>query len=166
MLVEATELVTAVCCTSLTYAVLVGRVALAAAAAKHALLPWQAEHTEARTLTPLSKHSNAESLIAALLFTAHPIHTEAVAGIVGHAELLGAALGFAALLTYISAAKQPLRRQHDLQLAAAVGLLWLAALAKEIGITMVSCNGILRVHLMRDTLQADTCLHRQDGDNT
>lgn len=77
-------------------------------------------------------------MVAVLLFTAHPIHTEAVAGIVGHAELLGAALGFGALLAYISAVKQSVSRRHYLQLTSAVVLVWTAALAKEIGITMVS----------------------------
>lgn len=80
-----------------------------------------------------------ESLVAAMLFAAHPIHTEAVAGVVGHAELLSAALGFAALLSYMYAAKQVQRKQHDVQLMLAVGLLWSAALSKEIGITMVGC---------------------------
>ena len=38
----------------------------------------------------------ATSLIAALLFAAHPVHTEAVASVVGRAELLAAAAFFLA----------------------------------------------------------------------
>ena len=45
----------------------------------------------------------AEGLLAALIFAVHPIHTEAVAGIVGQAELLSAAMSILALLTYIRA---------------------------------------------------------------
>ena len=114
------------------------RVALALTAVKHAVLVTQEDAAHAHhDLNPLLSEST-ESLVAALLFTAHPIHTEAVAGVVGHAELVGAALGLGALLAYISAAKQSVNRQHYLQLMTAVVLLWTAALAKEIGITMVS----------------------------
>lgn len=81
-----------------------------------------------------------EAFLAALLFAAHPIHTEAVAGIVGHAELLSAALALLALITYMSAAPALSSAQHYRLLAAAICMLWLAALAKEIGITMVSCS--------------------------
>ena len=45
----------------------------------------------------------AEGLLAALIFAVHPIHTEAVAGIVGQAELISAAMSILALLTYIRA---------------------------------------------------------------
>ena len=45
----------------------------------------------------------AEGMLAALIFAVHPIHTEAVAGIVGQAELLSAAMSILALLTYIKA---------------------------------------------------------------
>ncbi|KAG0424235.1 hypothetical protein HPB47_000030 [Ixodes persulcatus] len=41
------------------------------------------------------------SLLAALLFSTHPIHTEAVASVVGRAELLSAVFFLSALLFYI-----------------------------------------------------------------
>ena len=44
-----------------------------------------------------------EASLAALLFAVHPIHTEAVAGVVGQAELLCAALSILALMAYIAA---------------------------------------------------------------
>ena len=44
-----------------------------------------------------------EALLAALLFAVHPVHTEAVSGIVGQAELLSALLSLAALLTVMQA---------------------------------------------------------------
>ena len=80
-----------------------------------------------------------EAFLAALLFAAHPIHTEAVAGVVGHAELLSAALALLALMAYMSAASARSNAQHYRRLAASLCILLLAALAKEIGITMVSC---------------------------
>ena len=88
-----------------------------------------------QTSTPLRF---AEAFIAALLFAAHPIHTEAVAGIVGHAELLSAAIALTALLMYIAAAKCEKLPRHDGWMIASMVTLWTAALAKEIGITMVS----------------------------
>lgn len=81
-----------------------------------------------------------EAFLAALLFAAHPIHTEAVAGVVGHAELLSAALALLALITYMSAAFTHSNVPHYTRLTASLCMLWLAALAKEIGITMVSCS--------------------------
>ena len=85
-----------------------------------------------------SQQQTAESFIAALLFAAHPIHTEAVAGIVGLAELLSAAISLTALLAYIAAARSSAVPQHYSMLAVSILTLWAAALAKEIGITMVS----------------------------
>ena len=46
----------------------------------------------------------SEALLAGLLFALHPVHTESVAGIVGQAELLCAALSVLALLAYMAAA--------------------------------------------------------------
>ena len=96
-------------------------------------------------LVSSSVASNLEASLAALLFAAHPIHTEAVAGVVGHAELLSAALALLALMAYMSAASTYSNAQHHRQLAASLCMLWLAALAKEIGITMVSCS----CHILR-----------------
>lgn len=81
-----------------------------------------------------------EAFIAALLFALHPVHTEAVAGIVGHAELLCAALSIPALLCYMAAAdgRCTSMAAHWGHVAGAVALGWAAAAAKEIGITIVS----------------------------
>ena len=80
-----------------------------------------------------------EPFLAALLFGLHPVHTEAVAGIVGHAELLCAALSIPALLCYMAAADGRVGsvRAYWGALAGAVALGWAAALTKEIGITIV-----------------------------
>ena len=45
----------------------------------------------------------AEGFLAALIFAVHPIHTEAVAGIVGQAELISAGMSIMAMLTYMKA---------------------------------------------------------------
>ncbi len=50
-----------------------------------------------------SDRQQAEGFLAALIFAVHPIHTEAVAGIVGQAELISAGLSILALLTYFRA---------------------------------------------------------------
>ena len=83
-----------------------------------------------------------EPFLAALLFALHPVHTEAVAGIVGQAELLCAALSIPALLCYMAAADGRVAslRAHWGHVAAAVLLGWAAALTKEIGITIVSAR--------------------------
>lgn len=46
------------------------------------------------------------ALLAGVLFATHPIHTEAVAGIVGRADLLCALFVFCALLAYIRAVQE------------------------------------------------------------
>lgn len=85
-----------------------------------------------------------EPLLAALLFALHPVHTEAVAGVVGHAELLCAALSIPALLCYMDAAEGRAGTGagrwsgHWARVAAALALGWAAAGAKEIGVTIVS----------------------------
>jgi len=54
----------------------------------------------------LYNHSHHQSFIAAALFASHPIHTEAVASIVGHAELLGTFFLLTALLIHLSSIKK------------------------------------------------------------
>lgn len=94
-----------------------------------------------RAAAPAIKHKGEpEALLAALLFAAHPVHTEAVAGIVGHAELLCAAPFIAALLAYMRAVSGSRAEGGTAQwqlIAAALALTLTAAFAKEIGITAV-----------------------------
>src|SRR5258706_3311732 len=65
-------------------------------------------------------HGKSVAFAAALLFAVHPIHTEAVASIVGRAELLAAGFLIGAWLLHL----------HDREIAASVCLL-LARLSKE-----------------------------------
>lgn len=46
----------------------------------------------------------AEAFLAGAIFAVHPIHTEAVASIVGQAELLSAACSIGAIILYAQAA--------------------------------------------------------------
>ncbi|MEW5299918.1 MAG: hypothetical protein WDW36_002888 [Sanguina aurantia] len=80
------------------------------------------------------------AVFTALLFALHPVHAEAVAGIVGHAELLSASLCIPALLLYFTAADGSHRlssTMHLLLVGSAACAVWMAALCKEIGITVI-----------------------------
>ncbi|KAK9859807.1 hypothetical protein WJX84_008162, partial [Apatococcus fuscideae] len=109
----------------------------------------------------LCSSTDTEAAISALLFAVHPVHTEAVAGVVGQAELLSALLSGCAFLLYCRAVyttqavsirmdnalapglagKLPGNKQnagqmrHWLLLVASMALIWASALTKEIGIT-------------------------------
>ncbi len=67
------------------------------------------------------------SLLAALIFLAHPVHSEAVANIKGRDELLALFLALAALLLFLEAG----RRSKVWPAAVGSALLFLAILAKE-----------------------------------
>ncbi|KAM3869869.1 protein O-mannosyl-transferase TMTC3 [Diretmus argenteus] len=82
------------------------------------------------------------SLVAALLFAVHPIHTEAVTGVVGRAELLSSIFLLAAFLAYTRSTGA----DHSIvwtPIALTVVLVAAATLCKEQGITVV---GICCVH--------------------
>ncbi len=68
--------------------------------------------------------------VAALVFGLHAIHSEAVIGIVGRAELLGFCFGAAGLLVMVRSASYRLLGQ-GLQISAASALLFLAFASKE-----------------------------------
>lgn len=124
----------------------------------------RAAATEPQVRSVHAKRLDTEALLAALLFAAHPVHTEAVAGIVGHAELLCAALFIAALLAYMCAVDGTSAEGSAAQwqpIAASLALVALAAFAKEIGITAVSftlackCSNVTRVCTRRVATQAE-----------
>lgn len=82
------------------------------------------------------------SLVAALLFAVHPIHTEAVTGVVGRAELLSSIFLLAAFLAYTKSTGAD-RSIVWTPIAVTVVLVAAATLCKEQGITVV---GICCVH--------------------
>ena len=77
----------------------------------------------------------APALTAALLFAAHPVHTEAVAGIVGRAELLSAVFFLLSLLA---------QRSRGWGLLCAL-LAASATLAKEQGVTVLGVSAVLEL---------------------
>ncbi|XP_022126724.1 protein O-mannosyl-transferase Tmtc3 [Pieris rapae] len=77
------------------------------------------------------------SFVAAILFAVHPIHTEAVTGVVGRAEMLSSVFFLGALLCYARAASR--RRCTDWRyVAACTGCVGVAMLCKEQGITVTA----------------------------
>uniref|UniRef100_A0A8C5WIK5 Protein O-mannosyl-transferase TMTC3 n=1 Tax=Leptobrachium leishanense TaxID=445787 RepID=A0A8C5WIK5_9ANUR len=86
------------------------------------------------------------SLIAALLFAVHPIHTEAVTGVVGRAELLSSIFLLAAFLSYTKS-KGPENSIVWTPIAVAVFLVAVATLCKEQGITVVGICCVYEVFI-------------------
>ncbi|MCJ8734461.1 hypothetical protein PDJAM_G00235700 [Pangasius djambal] len=76
------------------------------------------------------------SLVAALLFAVHPIHTEAVTGVVGRAELLSSIFLLAAFLAYTKS-KGADRSIVWTPIVVTVFLVAVATLCKEQGITVI-----------------------------
>ncbi|XP_071112558.1 protein O-mannosyl-transferase TMTC3-like isoform X2 [Haliotis cracherodii] len=76
------------------------------------------------------------SFLAALLFAVHPVHTEAVTGVVGRAEALSSIFILAALMTYVRCTGY--RKQINwIWLITTVWLVTIAMLCKEQGITVI-----------------------------
>ncbi|XP_069830263.1 protein O-mannosyl-transferase TMTC3 isoform X1 [Dendropsophus ebraccatus] len=89
---------------------------------------------------------NRTSQIAALLFAVHPIHTEAVTGVVGRAELLSSIFLLAAFLSYTKS-KGPDNSIVWTPIAVAVFLVAVATLCKEQGITVVGICCVYEVFI-------------------
>lgn len=101
------------------------------------------------------------SLVAALLFAVHPIHTEAVTGVVGRAELLSSIFFLAAFLSYTKSTSP----QHSIvwtPIALTVVLVAVATLCKEQGITVVGICCVYEVFVAQGftlPLLLDTVRH-------
>ncbi|KAF8796040.1 Protein O-mannosyl-transferase TMTC3 like protein [Argiope bruennichi] len=77
------------------------------------------------------------SFVTSMLFAVHPIHTEAVTGVVGRAELLSSIFFLLALQTYIRSTRQ--KGPNDYKtLLRCIMFAGLAMLSKEQGITVVA----------------------------
>lgn len=79
----------------------------------------------------------AESLVAAILFAVHPIHTEAVSGVVGRAEILCSVFFLAAFFSYCKCSKRRSETNWP-YLVATVFLTVTAMLCKEQGLTVIA----------------------------
>ncbi len=77
------------------------------------------------------------SLIAALLFASHPVHTEAVNNIVGRAEILAAIFVFAGFLLFVYAIKTRRAWQIALCLIGSALCFFLGLLSKEMAIAFL-----------------------------
>lgn len=90
-----------------------------------------------RNYTPqvLPGRSNLAHAITGFLFAVHPIHSEAVAGIVGRADLLACFLTLTSFLTYSAHCN---RARSPLPLLLALVSSALATLAKETGISSLA----------------------------
>ncbi|XP_034142797.1 protein O-mannosyl-transferase TMTC4 isoform X2 [Esox lucius] len=95
-------------------------------------------------------HVPKASLLAGILFAAHPIHTESVAGIVGRADLLCALFFQLSFLTYCKAFRGGTERENIAIHWIAVSLLLCSAamLCKEQGITVLGVNAAFDVLLI------------------
>ncbi|XP_019400812.1 PREDICTED: transmembrane and TPR repeat-containing protein 3 isoform X1 [Crocodylus porosus] len=89
---------------------------------------------------------NRSSVIASLLFAVHPIHTEAVTGVVGRAELLSSIFFLAAFLSYTKS-KGSDNTIVWTPIAVTVFLVAVATLCKEQGITVVGICCVYEVFI-------------------
>ncbi|XP_047989532.1 protein O-mannosyl-transferase TMTC1-like [Leguminivora glycinivorella] len=88
----------------------------------------------ARACVTVARLQRPFALLAALLFAVHPVHTEAVAGIVGRADVLACILFLSSLLLY----HRPAKNKKCVWLSIMLGAL--SMLAKETGFTILVLN--------------------------
>uniref|UniRef100_A0A8C7D343 dolichyl-phosphate-mannose--protein mannosyltransferase n=1 Tax=Oncorhynchus kisutch TaxID=8019 RepID=A0A8C7D343_ONCKI len=96
-------------------------------------------------------HAPKASLLAGLLFAAHPVHTESVAGIVGRADLLCALFFQLSFLTYCKAFRGGRESEEKFSIhwiAVSLLLCTAAMLCKEQGITVLGVNAAFDVLLI------------------
>lgn len=99
----------------------------------------------------IQNHAPKTSLLAALFFAAHPVHTESVAGIVGRADLLCALFFQLSFLAYCKAFTKGTNRDDRFSVQWVVASLLLCAaamLCKEQGITVLGVNAAFDVLLI------------------
>lgn len=99
----------------------------------------------------IQNYAPKTSLLAALFFAAHPVHTESVAGIVGRADLLCALFFQLSFLTYCKAFNKGSDRDDRFSVQWVVASLLLCAaamLCKEQGITVLGVNAAFDVLLI------------------
>ncbi|XP_014637344.1 PREDICTED: transmembrane and TPR repeat-containing protein 4 isoform X2 [Ceratotherium simum simum] len=87
------------------------------------------------------------SLLAALLFAVHPVHTECVAGVVGRADLLGALFFLLSFLGYCKAFRESNKEGTHSTFWVLLSILLgaVAMLCKEQGITVLGLNAVFDI---------------------
>ncbi|CAG9562902.1 unnamed protein product [Danaus chrysippus] len=88
----------------------------------------------ARACVTIARLQRPFAALAALLFAVHPIHTEAVAGVVGRADVLACIFFLSSLLVY----HRPTSNKKCVWLSIILGAL--SMLAKETGVTILFLN--------------------------
>ncbi|GAB6030155.1 hypothetical protein CHUAL_005833 [Chamberlinius hualienensis] len=88
-----------------------------------------------------------ESLIAAMLFVVHPIHTEAVTGVVGRAETLCAVFFLAAFFCYCKSCRS--QKSDWFYLICCVCLTAIAMLCKEQGLTVIGVCIVYEIFIVQ-----------------
>lgn len=101
--------------------------------------------------------------ICAILFSVHPIHTEAVTGVVGRAELLSSVFFLLTIITYKKASLvQSTKWPHFATSLTCVGL---AMLCKEQGITVLGILGVYEVFIVQKMDLVHLLIHRSNPNN-
>ena len=96
--------------------------------------------------------SQSVASVSSLLFAVHPIHTEAVTGVVGRAELLSSIFFILAILLYKRAATAASTRKNELAvkpMLACMVCVGLAMFSKEQGITVLGICFVQEVFLVQ-----------------
>ncbi|CAL1294996.1 unnamed protein product [Larinioides sclopetarius] len=93
------------------------------------------------------------SFVTSMLFAVHPIHTEAVTGVVGRAELLSSIFFLLALQTYIRSTRQKGPNDYKALLRCLL-FAGLAMLSKEQGITVVAVCVTYDIFLVQKSSRA------------
>ncbi|XP_050342068.1 protein O-mannosyl-transferase TMTC1-like [Nymphalis io] len=88
----------------------------------------------ARACVTIARLQRPFAALAALLFAVHPVHTEAVAGVVGRADVLACIFFLSSLLVY----HRPTSNKKCVWLSVVLGAL--SMLAKETGVTILLLN--------------------------
>ncbi|KAL2719563.1 protein O-mannosyl-transferase Tmtc3-like isoform X1 [Vespula squamosa] len=101
--------------------------------------------------------SDLASLVSSLLFAVHPIHTEAVTGVVGRAETLSSLFYLAALITYNKCCISK-KSTGWKSLILSMFFVFTAMLCKEQGITATAVCVIYEIFVVQKVKASDICL--------
>ncbi|XP_030571961.1 protein O-mannosyl-transferase TMTC3 [Drosophila novamexicana] len=101
---------------------------------------------------------NTCAFVASLLFATHPVHTEAVTGVVGRAELLSSICYLGAFLSYAHATGGSPRRTNWASLCLCFGSCLLASmLCKEQGITVAGICAVYELFVVQQVRPLHLC---------
>ncbi|KAM8712089.1 hypothetical protein ACLKA7_012590 [Drosophila subpalustris] len=120
-----------------------------------------ASSNEPTTLTTPSLRPsslNTCAFVASLLFATHPVHTEAVTGVVGRAELLSSICYLGAFLSYAHATTSSRRSTNWASLCLCFGSCLLASmLCKEQGITVAGICAVYELFVVQQLRPLHLC---------